>query len=106
MGWEVRGERKEGLEQEQNWNREREHIHLMEKTGVFYRIVMCYLEENPRVRRRTEVKEVMAWLDETTHMERYTESIQGNPEVYHRDVCMCVCMCYHAYTYVQYIFSA
>ena len=50
-------ERKEGLEQEQNWNRE-SHIQLMEKTGVFYRIVMCYLEENPTIR-STELNEVI-----------------------------------------------
>ena len=86
---------KGGFKTRTEWERRESHIHLMEKTGVFYRIVMCYLEENPRIRRRTEVKEVMAWLDEATHVERYTESILGNPEVYHHGVCVCVCACVH-----------
>ena len=45
----------------------------MEKTGVLYRTVICYLEENPNIRRRTKLNEVMDKLDKATHMDRETE---------------------------------
>ena len=64
------------------------HIGLMDETGVFHRIVMCYLEESPRARKRTPLREVIAWLDEATHMDKYVDSVQTNPEV-HTTICVC-----------------
>ena len=39
---------------------------------MFYIIVMCYLEENPTIR-TTKLNEVMAKLEEATHMDRETK---------------------------------
>ena len=35
---------------------------------------MCYLEESPGTRKRTPLREVIAWLDEATHMDKYVDS--------------------------------
>ena len=62
--------------------RRREHIQLMDPRGVLYRIVQCYLVEEPSSRSRTPLSEVMGWLHKETRSPRYTESVHDNPEVH------------------------
>ena len=61
--------------------RRADHIQLMEDAGVFHRIVMCYLQDSPRVRKKTPLKEVIVWLEEATNSRGYMDSVQENPEV-------------------------
>ena len=69
----VRGE----LERREN------HLSLMDREGVLFRIVQCYLVDGPRVRMRTPLNEVIAWLGEETRAHRYTHDhdIKQNPQV-------------------------
>lgn len=57
------------------------HISLMDKTGVFHKIVQCYLQEDPKTRRKTPLREVINWLEKTTNTLQYSDSILNNPEV-------------------------
>ncbi|CAI8004150.1 Probable serine/threonine-protein kinase drkD [Geodia barretti] len=68
----VRGE----LERREN------HLSLMDREGVLFRIVQCYLVDGPRVRMRTPLNEVIAWLEEETCAHRYTHDhdIKQNPQ--------------------------
>ena len=67
----VRGE----LERREN------HLSLMDREGVLFRIVQCYLVDGPRVRMRTPLIHVIAWLEDETRAHRYTHDIQQNPQV-------------------------
>ena len=61
--------------------RRRDHIELMDPSGVLHRIVHCYLVDEPRGRRRTPLTEVTRWLEQETQTPRYTDSVKENPEV-------------------------
>ena len=61
--------------------RRRNHLDLMEKSGVFYRIAIHYLQDNPKIRRQTQLKDVMGWLEEETHSKKYEDSRDDCPEV-------------------------
>ena len=61
--------------------RRRNHLDLMEKSGVFYRIAIHYLQDKPRIRRQTQLRDVMKWLDEERHSQKYKDSRKDCPEV-------------------------
>ena len=74
-------EKRRTLKTKTEIERRSNHISLMEKAGVFYQIVQCYLVNDPKIRRRVPLKEVIGWLEEATTSPQYSDSVRTNPEV-------------------------
>ena len=62
--------------------RRSDHIELMDDAGLFHRVVMCYLQESPALRKKIKLREVIGWLENETQSLKYTDSVRSNPEVY------------------------
>lgn len=82
--------------------RRRNHLDLMEESGVFYRIAIHYLQDKPRIRRQTQLRDVMKWLDEETHSQKYKDSRKDCPEV---GPPFGNCMFVHCMTYYSLLYT-
>ena len=59
--------------------RRENHIELMDREGMLFKIVKCYLVDGPRVRMRTSLTQVIQWLEQEKRDPRYTDDISQNP---------------------------